>query len=104
VSAEASKRRGGLFSDDLPAIAYVLRLPDRSARAFHDLQKFVDPRNADAIDLKVAVAMKEVPAGATSMKVWIDLSLSAAQGYFTLVDGGTLHFDRTERFGKPPTP
>jgi len=89
----------GLFSWPQPATEYVLRLTEDSQQALRELQKSVGPSSTSAVDLDVRVALKSAPKGMASTKVWVDVMLRNEQGYFSLIDGGTLPLNGSNVFG-----
>jgi hypothetical protein len=93
VSQERGTRSVGMFSKDTPVSVATLRLSDASVQSFRDLQRFIAARPAKDVSLNVSISMLGAPKGATSVKVWIDLMLSAQSGYFVLVDGGTVRLN-----------
>jgi hypothetical protein len=93
LEIESSQMRSvsvGLFSSPQAATEYVLRLTDESRQALRKLQRSVRPSSTSDVDLDVRVAMQSAPKGVTSTKVWVDVLLSKDQGYFSLIEAGTL--------------
>ncbi len=86
----------GLFARSQPATEYVLRLTADSRLALRELQQSVHPSETSDVALDVRVALKSAPEGVMSTKVWVDVMLKKEQGYFALVDGGTLPLDGNE--------
>lgn len=84
----------GVFSDDLPATAYTLKLADPSRAEFRRLQAFVAQGRPGNVTIRVVPILSSFPPDAPSTRVWIDLQLAAAQGFFTLVDGAELPMDK----------
>lgn len=79
-----------LFSEPKQGTEYVLRLAQASRTEFRRLQAFVSRGPAQSIDIRVVPKLSAAPPDAAAVEVWIDLLLSDAEGYFTLVDGATL--------------
>jgi hypothetical protein len=84
----------GLFSSDVPATAYTLRLAEPSTLEFRRLQAFIAKNNRGDATIRVVPILSSFPEDAASTKVWIDLQLSQAQGFFTLLDGADVPMDR----------
>jgi hypothetical protein len=53
------------------------------------------------VKLDVQLKLLSAPPDASAMRVWIDVMLSPADGYFTLVDGGSIPLNKTETYGAP---
>ena len=87
---------GGLLSLSQPATEYVLRLTDASRQALRELQKSIRPSSTSDVNLNVRVALQSVPKGVASTKVWVDVLLRKEQGYFSLIDAGTLPLDGSD--------
>ena len=86
----SERRGGGYFSKEMAATSYEMNLTDVSARSLRELQGSVASGKVKSFQLDVQVRLKQVPAGATSAKAWVDLLVSPMEGYFPLVDGGTV--------------
>jgi hypothetical protein len=84
---------GGFFADTRSGTAYVLRLSAPSKAKFRDLQSFVAKGRSDQITIRVVPRLSSSPKDADGVTVWIDLRLSQADGYFTLVDAATIELD-----------
>lgn len=91
---QATEISGGVFSPAEQGTAYILRLSAPSKTKFRDLQGFVSRGRADEIIIQVAPRLSSSPKNAVSVKVWIELLLSEAQGFFTLVDGASIPLDK----------
>lgn len=87
VALRETRLPGGLFSGAIPGREYELRLADASQIQFRELQAFLARAEADDIDIHVAPKLSHAPKDASSVKIWIDVRLSAEGGYFALVDG-----------------
>ena len=99
LEIESSQTRsvsGGLLSLSQPATEYVLRLTDASRQALRELQKSIRPSSTSDVNLNVRVALQSVPKGVASTKVWVDVLLRKEQGYFSLIDAGTLPLDGSD--------
>ena len=81
---------GGIFSSSQRGTVYVLRLSAPSQAKFRELQRFMGKGRADQVSIRVAPRLASFPKEAASARVWIDLLLAKAQGYFTLIDGATV--------------
>ena len=95
-SSQPRRVSTGLLSPSQPATEYVLRLTDESLQTFRELQKSVRPSSTSDVNLDVRVALQSVPKGVASTKVWVDVMLRKEQGYFSLIDAGTLPLDGTD--------
>ncbi len=91
---QATKASPGIFSADIVATEYVLRLRDSSKGSFRELQEFVGKGRAQDVAIRVVPRLARYPDDARSVTVWIELQLSEREGYFTLVDGATLSLDK----------
>jgi hypothetical protein len=85
---------GGVFADAQFGTAYVLRLTKPSRTQFRQLQGFVSRGRADEIVIQVVPRLSATPKNADTVKVWIDLLLSDADGFFTLVDGASIPLEK----------
>jgi len=96
---EVAKRpgtRGERFlSPGIAVNVTTLRLARGSTSGFRELQRFVAARPPERIHLDVMLSMLAAPHGATSTRVWVEAMLSPKDGYFTLVDGGTILLDKS---------
>ena len=99
VGEEPGRRGDGIVSSGVPVVVTTLRLADPSTTRFRELQRFVADAKTDRIHLDVMLSMLAAPAGAKSVRVWIEAMLSPRQGYFTLVDGGTIRLNATQAYG-----
>src|SRR5262249_33427411 len=90
IDTASGKRGGGYFSKEIAVTTYEMNLTDPSVKSLRELQGFVASGKVKSFSLDVQVKLKEIPPGATSAKVWVDLMLSPMEGYFPLVDGGTV--------------
>jgi hypothetical protein len=100
--AEGRALRGaGLLSPGKPVHVTTLGLAEASLAAFRDLQGFMDNRKHKRVKLDVQLKLLSAPPDASAMRVWIDVMLSPADGYFTLVDGGSIPLNKTETYGAP---
>jgi len=94
VATAPAQASGGLFGSDIPATAYTLRLTEPARAEFRRLQAFVAQGQPGAVTIRVVPILSSFPQDAASTTVWIDLLLSPAQGYFTLLDGAKVPMDR----------
>jgi hypothetical protein len=100
VSLGASSRKGGLFSGDVPVASYELRLAPASVVAFRGMQALARPGNVKDLDMNVRVSLKDAPQGARDLRVWVDILRDPAEGWVTLIDGGTIEIDKTTTYGE----
>ncbi len=85
---------GGVLSRAQAGTAYTLRLTATSKAKFRELQAFINRGRANQVTIRVVPRLSSFPKETDSVTVWIDLLLSATQGYFTLVDAATLPMER----------
>lgn len=95
------------FKAKSPSVEYVLRLSEPSRATFRELQSFVHRAPTEEINIRVVPKLAAAPPDAIAVKVWIDLFLSEAQGYFALVDGATISLENwrkatSSRLRTPP--
>lgn len=90
LDTTSERRGGGYFSKEMAVATCEMSLTDPSARSLRELQGSVASGKVKSFQLDVQVRLKQAPAGATSAKVWVDLMVSPMEGYFPLVDGGTV--------------
>ncbi|MFA5938872.1 MAG: hypothetical protein WC809_05915 [Sinimarinibacterium sp.] len=83
----------GMFSATTAGTAYTLKLSAPSKKAFLELQTFVGKGNPGQITISVVPILFSFPDDVASVKVWIDLLLSEAQGFFTLLDAAEVPLD-----------
>ncbi|MDY6945043.1 MAG: hypothetical protein SXG53_04940 [Pseudomonadota bacterium] len=97
---------GRIFSSASAGAEYVLKLSAPSTAKFRELQAFVAQAPAQDINIKVVPKLSSYPEDATSVRVWISLLLSPAQGYFALLDGTTISLSkvRERRLGAQQAP
>jgi hypothetical protein len=100
VSLRPSSRKGGLFSADVPVASYELRLVPASVAAFRAMQVLAKPGNVKGLDMNVQVSLKDAPQGAQELRVWVDILRDPAEGWVTLIDGGTIEIDKTTKYGE----
>ena len=93
-ASQPSLVSAGLFAGETPATAYTLKLADASRAEFRRLQAFVAQGKPEDVTIRVVPILSSYPPDVPSTRVWIDLRLTQAQGYFTLLDGATLPLDR----------
>jgi len=93
LSTKRATRGGAMWSAELAVTTYEMDLTEASARALRELQGLIASGKVKDVQLEVKVRLKQAPAGATSAKVWVDLMLSPLEGYFPLIDGGTVSVD-----------
>jgi len=93
VSQEAAS--SGLFSGPHKQWVYVLRLTDASRPRFVALQRFVAPRKAEHIELKISFAVLAAPKD--EFPVSVDLQMVRAEGYFPLLKDASLRIG-TKKF------
>lgn len=96
-SLQPTRVSDGLLSRSVPATASTLRLAPPSKDKFRTLQTFIGRAPADEIEIRVMPRLASWPPQAQTGKVWIDLLLSSAQGWFTLLDGAPIPLDRLRR-------
>ena len=90
LATTSEKRGGGYVSKEIAVTASEMDLTDAAAKSLRELQGFVASGKVKSFSLDVQVKLKEAPPGATSARVWVEIMLSPMEGYFTLVDGGTV--------------
>lgn len=83
-------RGGGMWSKEIAVTSFEMDLTDESVAELRAVQGLVATGKAKSVQLDVQVKLKSFPAGATSAKVWVELMLSPIEGYFPLIDGGTI--------------
>ncbi len=91
-----SQSRGFLEESEL-VTEYTLQLSEASKVKFRNLQKFISRASAEDIHIRVVPKLKFIPEGAVSVQVWVDLLLSKAQGYFTLVNAAQLPLNKLRK-------
>lgn len=96
-AAQAAVVADGLFARSKPGTAWTLRLAAPSKERFRELQAFVARARADEIVIRVNPRLTAAPASATTVNVWVDLLLSRAQGWFTLLDAAPVSLERIRR-------
>ena len=99
VSLRPSSRNAGLLSGDMPVASYELRLTEPSVAAFREMQALAGPGNVRDLDMNVQVALKGAPRDAKEVRVWVDILRDAAEGWVTLIDGGTIAINKTTTYG-----
>jgi hypothetical protein len=52
------------------------------------------------LDMNVRVSLKDAPQGARDLRVWVDILRDPAEGWVTLIDGGTIEIDKTTTYGE----
>ncbi|MFD1217629.1 hypothetical protein, partial [Microbulbifer celer] len=75
-------------------IALIIRNRESSKSEFKQLQNFLLKNKSDDIAIKVVPKLRSYPTMAENLKVSIDIQLSSADGYFTLVDRAELSLDK----------
>jgi hypothetical protein len=100
VSLAPSSRKGGLFSGDVAVASYELRLSEASLSEFRKMQELARPGSVKEVDMNVEVSLAKGPRDATQLQVWVDLLRSLDEGWFTLIDGGTIDIGKTTRYGE----
>jgi hypothetical protein len=98
VAQEHGSRGGSVFGRGVRVLITTLRLDDQAKPKFRNLQKLIAARQVNRIRLNVEVPMLTAPPNAKSVKVWIEIMLSEQQGYFTLIDGGTVPLNTKEMY------
>jgi hypothetical protein len=83
----------GLLGGTAAVTAYELRLTPASRRELAMVQQSIRDRPVSDVDVDVRVALSTAPKDATATTVWVDIALSPQEGYFPLVEAGTLPLD-----------
>jgi hypothetical protein len=90
LTTTSGTRVSGMWSREIAVTSFEMDLTDESAAGLRALQGLIANKKVTSVHLDVHVTLKTVPAGATSAKVWVELMLSPIEGYFPLIDGGTI--------------
>jgi hypothetical protein len=92
--ATTKGKRTSVVSKDVEVTTFEMDLPEESVKSLRELQHLVAGGKAKKVSLDVSVSVSEVPPGATNVKLWVELMMSPMEGYFTLIDGGTLPLNK----------
>jgi hypothetical protein len=96
VTSSDGKRGGSMWSKETPVTTVEMDLTEESRQALHELQSFVGAGTAKEVELQVRLRLKQAPAGATTVKVWVDMRMSAMEEYFALIEGATIPISETK--------
>ena len=96
LATGTGKRGGGLWSKEVAVTIFEMDLTEGSVRALRELQREVASGKVKDVALEAKVKLGAAPEGATSARIWVDLLMSPMEGYFPLIDGGTLALDRAK--------
>lgn len=94
LSEEEATIAGGFFSADIPVRRYLLGLSEEGQTAFSELRGPLRSAPLESFDFSVSTRFDEWPEDTESIRLWIDLQLTEAEGFFTLVDGGKLKIEQ----------
>ncbi|HUL55495.1 MAG TPA: hypothetical protein VLT60_00765 [Usitatibacter sp.] len=90
------KRGGGMWSSEVAVTSFEMDLTEDSVKALRELQREVATGKVKDVQLEVKVRLGAAPPGATSARLWVDLLMSPIEGYFPLIDGGTVAVERAK--------
>jgi hypothetical protein len=96
ITTSEGKRAGALWSKDTGVTTVEMDLTEESRQALRDLQSFVGAGTAKEVELQVKLRLKQVPPGATTVKVWVDMRMSPMEEYFPLIEGATIPISETK--------
>ena len=96
VTTSTGKRGGGMLSKEMAVTTVEMDLTDESMGALRELQSFVGAGTAKEVELRVKLRLRQAPPGATSVKVWVDMRMSAMEEFFPLIDGATIPIAETK--------
>jgi hypothetical protein len=99
LSTIEGKRPEGLMRNEVDVTSFEMDLTEESVKSLRELQQLVAQAKVKRVSLEVNVNLAEAPEGATSVKVWIEILISPMEGYFTMIDGGTILLNKAITYG-----